>query len=409
MPKFSLKNIGPGTLVAAAFIGPGTIALCIDAGANYGFSLIWALILSTLATIFLQEIASRIGIVSQKGIANIVREELKEPWIKNLALFLIISAIIIGNTAYEAGNIAGGSLGISAFLNLPELSILGINIKLLNLVLGVLAFGILSIGNYKVLEIVLVLIVVLMSLSFLITALLAPIDWIQLLKSAFKPKIPQGGFLTLVGLIGTTIVPYNLFLHSSLVKEKWKSEKQLNQAKMDTIISIGFGGLVSISILIAATTIQSSSIGTIQDLSQALTPVFGTASTWITGIGIFAAGLTSAITAPLAAAFVASGCFNWEGGLGSRKFKTVWMTVLLVGTIISAFGKSPIQIIHFAQITNALLLPIIILFLVWIVNKKKLMGQHVNSLLQNVITFAIVLLTLFMAFRIFDKIFDILP
>ncbi len=112
MIKNIFKNIGPGTLVAAAFIGPGTVTLCTLAGVNFGFNLLWAMLLSIIATIVLQEMAARLGIISQKGLSEVIREEIKIPFFKWFVTILILSAIVVGNASYEAGNISGGILGL---------------------------------------------------------------------------------------------------------------------------------------------------------------------------------------------------------------------------------------------------------------------------------------------------------
>ena len=114
-----LKNIGPGALVAAAFIGPGTVTLCTLAGVNYGFHLLWAMLLSILATVVLQEMAARLGIISQKGLSEVIKSEIKHPIINKLMMLLILSAIVVGNASYEAGNISGGVLGLETVFGSP--------------------------------------------------------------------------------------------------------------------------------------------------------------------------------------------------------------------------------------------------------------------------------------------------
>jgi NRAMP (natural resistance-associated macrophage protein)-like metal ion transporter len=122
MIKNIFKNIGPGTLVAAAFIGPGTVTLCTLAGVNFGFALLWAMVLSIIATIFLQEMAARLGIISQKGLSEVIRTEIQNPTFRKVVIVLILSAIVIGNAAYEAGNISGGILGLEAILGNSKIS-----------------------------------------------------------------------------------------------------------------------------------------------------------------------------------------------------------------------------------------------------------------------------------------------
>ena len=110
-----IKHIGPGTLVAAAFIGPGTVTICTKAGAQFGFSLLWAMLISIIATIVLQEMAARVGIITQKGLAEIIKEQIQHPLLRQFVVALILGAIVIGNAAYEAGNISGAALGMQLF------------------------------------------------------------------------------------------------------------------------------------------------------------------------------------------------------------------------------------------------------------------------------------------------------
>jgi len=149
MIKNIFKNIGPGTLIAAAFIGPGTVTLCTLAGVNFGFNLLWAMLLSIIATIVLQEMAARLGIISQKGLSEVIREEIKIPFFKWFVTILILSAIVVGNASYEAGNISGGILGLETIFGKLILNIGSLSINLMSLVIGVIAFILLYIGRYK--------------------------------------------------------------------------------------------------------------------------------------------------------------------------------------------------------------------------------------------------------------------
>lgn len=404
--KNIFKNIGPGTLIAAAFIGPGTVTVCTLAGVQYNFTLLWAMVLSIIATIVLQEMAARLGLVSGQGLAETVKNEIKLSITKTLALFLIVSAILVGNAAYEAGNISGGVLGLQTIFESSTLSIGEMQFNYLSLVIGAIAFVLLYIGNYKVIERSLIVLVLLMSLSFVITAIVTQPDLISVVKGIFVPTIPEDGWLTIVALVGTTIVPYNLFLHASLVKEKWKGVNDLKAARKDTYISIALGGLVSMAIIICAAAISNGQVKNAADLAQGLEPLYGGFSKYFLGIGLFAAGITSAITAPLAAAYVARGCFGWEAGLRSARFRSVWMFILLLGVIISSLGWKPIEIIKFAQVANGLLLPIIATFLLWVANRSSVMGNYRNTTFQNIIGILIVITTIFLGIRSLEKVFE---
>jgi NRAMP (natural resistance-associated macrophage protein)-like metal ion transporter len=385
------KNIGPGPLVAAAFIGPGTVTLCTIAGVNFGYALLWAMGLSVIATIVLQEMSARLGIISQRGLSEIIRTEINNPFVRGLAILLMLSAIVIGNAAYEAGNISGGVLGLETIIGNPILELGGLSVNLFSISIGIIAFILLYIGNYKVLEKALVSLVILMSIAFLITAIITKPSISEIFKGVFIPKFPENSILTIIGLIGTTVVPYNLFLHTSLAKEKWHQTSDLKFARKDTIIAVVLGGIVSMCIIISASAIQTHEINNAADLAKGLEPLFGSFAKYFLGIGLFAAGITSAITAPLAAAYVA-----------------VWIFILLLGVLFSSLGIKSIEIIKFAQVANGILLPIIAGFLLWIMNKKSLLGKFKNTKLQNAIGFIILAITIFLGLKSIFKVFDLI-
>ena len=363
------RDIGPGVLIAAAFIGPGTVTLCTIAGASFGYSLIWAIVLSTFATIVLQEMSLRIGLVTRMNLAEVIRTSIKSVLLNRLIILLIISSIIIGNTAYEAGNITGASLGISAIINYESINYIPVFI-------GLIAFVILYQGDYKILERSLVLLVIIMSVSFFITAIMTKPDITNLLNGIFKPKVNSSNLIVVLGLIGTTVVPYNIFLHSSLVSEKWNSIDKLKVARIESFISILLGGLVSLSIIITAASVSNQNVTGVIDLAKGLEPLYGKFAIYFLGLGLFASGITSSITAPLAAAYVAKSCFGWNDSLKSRRFRLVWSFILFTGVLISMININPIEIIKFAQFSNSLLLPIIAIILLWLINNKNIISSE---------------------------------
>jgi len=392
------KKIGPGVLIAAAFIGPGTVTACTLAGVGFGYALLWAMLLSIIATVVLQEMSARLGIITQNGLADAIKNELKTPWIRMLLIGIVLAAIVIGNAAYEAGNIGGATLGMDALFG-EEYS------AFYPFVIGGLAFILLYMGSYKTMEKVFVTLVLLMSLSFLLTAIITKPDILEIVKGMFVPSVPDGSILMIIALVGTTVVPYNLFLHASLVSEKWKSKEDLQTARKDTIISIALGGMVSMAIVIAATAIPGKEVTNVMDLAKGLEPLYGNSAKYFMGIGLFAAGVTSAITAPLAAAYVASSCFGWNPGLKDLKFRIVWMIILGLGIFFLSFGIKPIEIIKFAQVANGILLPVIAIFLLWIVNKSSVMGKYRNTKTQNILGFVIIVLAVVLGAK---SIFEVL-
>ena len=406
MLKRFLKNIGPGPLVAAAFIGPGTVTLCTLVGVAFGFQLLWAIILSIGAAIVLQGMAVRIGIIGRKSIIGVIREEIELPWALNFVLILIFGAIMIGNTAYEAGNISGAALGLETLIGSFSFESSVLNLKLYPILIGLIAATLLWIGKYKILERSLIFLVVIMSLSFLVTAVATRPSLAQIFSGLFRFSTPESGLLSIIGLVGTTIVPYNLFLHTELVREKWSSKADLPFAIKDMLIALTLGGLISMSIIITAAGVEATTINNAADLALGLAPIFGEGAKYLLSIGLFAAGITSSITAPLAAAYVVCGCFGWSTDLTSRSFRRSWAIVILFGMLLASTGLKFILIIQFAQIANGILLPLIAAILLWIMNKASWLGKSKNNWYQNLFGFLIVIISLFLSVRTLGSVFQ---
>jgi len=399
MPLSLRKYFGPSTLVTAAFIGPGTLTVCTLSGASQGYSLLWVLVFATIATIALQEMAARLGLITQKGLGEALRSNINQPVLRAVCIFLVFIAIIIGNAAYEAGNISGAALGLEGTLGKSVIW---------PLLIGTISSTILFMGKSKILEGILIGLVILMSFVFIVTAILVKPDITGLLEG-LVPSVSNKSQLSILALIGTTVVPYNLFLHASSVKNKWKDPVQLRELRLENAIAIGLGGLISMAIVVtSAATLYGSHISGINEMALQLEPLLGSWANYFLGIGLFAAGISSSITAPLAAAYTANGIFGWEKGHKDIRFRLVWLVVLLTGVVFSTMGFRPISIIQIAQIANGILLPIIVFFLIYLCNKKELLGEYINKPWQNILGVAVMILSLVISFRSLNSVFGFL-
>ncbi|KPJ91060.1 MAG: manganese transporter [Gemmatimonas sp. SG8_17] len=386
-------RIGPGAVVAAAFIGPGTVTTATVAGANHGYTLVWALAFAVLATLVLQEMSARLGVVGGMGLGEALRARFTGRVARLLSAALVIAAILIGNAAYETGNLLGGALGLEALLSGSS--------RFWGPVLGIVAFALLWTGRYRWVERVLVAMVAVMGVVFLTTAVASGPD-LRALAWGLLPLglADRGAVLTALGLVGTTVVPYNLFLHASAAHERWKGESGLEAARADTAVSVTFGGIVSIAVLVTAAalpaTLRVSSAG---DMAQALQPLLGRWAGAFFACGLLAAGLSSAITAPLAAAFATCGVLGWNVDLKFARVRMVWGSVLLAGVVFSLLAVRPIAAIIFAQAANGLLLPIIAGFLLYVVNDRNLLGSRTNGPVSNLLGATMVLVAAALGIR----------
>ncbi|HEY4553380.1 MAG TPA: Nramp family divalent metal transporter [Bacillaceae bacterium] len=383
--KEKLKVIGPGAIITASFIGPGTVTSATKAGASYGYAVLWAVVFSIIATIVLQEMSARLGIITQKGLGEAVTEQFSNPILKYGTMALVMVAIGIGSAAYITGDLLGGSLGLATITGVPQ--------KVLGPLLGIIILILALQGSYKVVEKFMIVLVVIMSVTFITTMIVAQPDLGEVFRGAFIPSIPTGSIITIIALIGTTVVPYNLFLHAATVKDRWNKPEDLKEARLDIAVSIGVGGLITAAILITSgTMIRGMDVQSVAELSLQLQPILGDWSKVFISVGLFAAGLSSALAGPLGAAYTIAGVLGWENGMKDKRFKAVFAGITVFGIISSTTGFKAVSVIIFAQAINGILLPFIAFLLLIIINNKRRLGNMVNTPLQNIIGTVVVLI-----------------
>ncbi len=381
-------------MVAAAFIGPGTVTTATLAGADYGYTLLWGIVFSTLATLVLQEMSMRLGVVGRLSLGEAIRRKVPSGWPFALAAGLVVLAVLVGNAAYEGGNLAGALLGVRAvpaFGELPAWTLVAP---------AGLAAGLLFFGRVQLVQRTLGALVGLMSVVFIVAAAASQPALAELLVGMLVPRLPTGSELTVMALIGTTVVPYNLFLHASVARNHYASPADLSAARLDTYVSVGVGGLVTLAIAIAAaSTLGTETTSSAGQLANPLRPVFGSGANWLIAGGFFAAGLSSAITAPLAAAYAVGGLLRFDERLRSPRTLAVWGGVLLVGFVFAVTSTRPVALIVLAQAANGVLLPIVAGFLLYVANDASLLGERRNSPPQNILGLAVVVVTVGLGLR----------
>lgn len=403
--KKYFRNIGPGAIITAAFIGPGTITTCIKAGYEEGYLLMGIMIFAIIVAMIIQIFAAKVGIITQMGISKNIRESAHSAIEKNLSILLITIAIFIGNTAFEAGNISGATIGLSGMIgnNVPN------TIEVL--IITIIIFGLLWNGSYKKMEFLLEIMVLAMAICFVIVAILVNPNMFQIIKGIFNFRIFQRDSMLIGALIGTTVGPYSIFLHSDVSAERWHSTDDLKYMIFDTIISIGIGGIISCCIMTAAATIGNNlqiTELTVGNFAMALSIPIGRIGQFIFYLGLLAAGVTSAITAPLAAAYTIVGIsFSQKVDKQCWNFRIVWIFVLVIGAIISIiWGNSPAEIIVIVQIANALILPFIMIFLYKCLNNR-LMKKYKNRIGENIILVFMITICFWLSFQNIYRIFTI--
>ncbi|MEM9595852.1 MAG: Nramp family divalent metal transporter [Acidobacteriota bacterium] len=378
-----LLGVLAGAVVAAAFLGPGTVTTAARAGSAHGPRLLWALLFATVACWVLQDAAARLTLASGHPLGEALRRRFRSGASAVAVLWLVVGAVVVGCAAYEAGNILGGVAG--AQLALPASK------TVLTLVSGGAALALLWFGSTGAVVGVLGMLVAVMGLGFLATAVgLVPAP-AEVARGLLVPSVPEGGALLVLGLVGTTVVPYNLFLGSGLARGQDPGEARLGLA-----VAIGLGGLISMAVVVVGGAVVGDfSFGAV---AEVLGNRLGGWAVGAFGLGLFAAGFSSAVTAPLAAAITARGLFA-EGADDPRwhargwRFRVVWLGVLGAGVTFGLLDVRPVPVILLAQALNGILLPVVAVFLMVVVNDRRLMGGAVNGPAANLLMGLVVAVT----------------
>jgi NRAMP (natural resistance-associated macrophage protein)-like metal ion transporter len=392
------RKFWPRALLFFAIVGPGIITAMVDndaggvttysiAGASFGYSLLWALIPITVALIVVQEMASRLGVYTGKGFADLIREK----WGIRVAFYLMIALLVVNfaNTLAEfAGWAASLELfGISRYVSVP--------------IGAFIVWIMVARGNYKVVE-KLFLIASTVYITYIVSGWIAGPNWAEAAREVILPPIagqPTAYWITLVGVIGTTIAPWMQFYQQSSVVEKGLKPRDYKFARIDTVVGCVLAVVVAIFITLAcAATLHPAGINIqfAEQAAQALRPLAGPYASTLFAIGLANASLFAASILPLSTAYTISEGMGWEGGVSkSRKeapgFHAIYTGMIVVAAAIILIPGVPlIPVIFGSQVMNGVLMPVTAFFALRLVNERKLLGDAVNSKGYNVLAWACV-------------------
>jgi NRAMP (natural resistance-associated macrophage protein)-like metal ion transporter len=378
-----LTVLGPGIITANVDNDAGGILTYSQAGAGYGFSLLWTLVPITVALIVVQEMVARMGVVTGKGLADLIREEYGFRATFILMIMLLIADL--GNTISEFAGLASGMhvLGVNRYIAVP----LG----------AVLVWALVVKGTYRMVEKVF-LIACLFYLAYPLSCFLAHPDWLDALKSTAVPsfRLSSGYLYMLIGVVGTTIAPWMQFYLQSAVVEKGIKIKNYVHSRLDVVVGCIVTDVVAFFIIVAcASTIYASGHGAIRtagDAALALRPLAGRAASWLFAFGLCNASLFSASILPLATAYYVCEGLGVEAGINKRvreapAFYSLYTGLILIGALaVMLLSESKqVPIILLSQVVNGILLPFVLIFMLRLINREDLMGSYRNSRLFNTI------------------------
>lgn len=409
MDRKRLRNFRRNLLIFLAVVGPGIITANVDndaggiltysqAGASFGYTLLWTLIPITIALIVVQEMVARMGVVSGKGLADLIREEYG--FRTTFFLMLLLLTADLGNTISEFAGLASGMevLGASRYLVVP---------------LGALIVWLLVVkGTYRMVEKVF-LVACLFYVAYPISCFLAHPHWTVALHNTVVPNFHfSSAYLYMtIGLVGTTIAPWMQFYLQSAVVEKGIEVKNYKHSQWDVIVGCFMTDIVAFFIIAAcAATIYVSGHHDITDAGQAalaLRPLAGRAAEALFAFGLCNASLFSASILPLATAYYVCEGLGLESGIDKKPreapaFYALYTGLIVFGalTVMVLSEQKQVPVILLSQVINGILLPFVLIFMLRLVNRKDLMGEYRNSRLFNVIAWTtcvvMIVLTLFL-------------
>lgn len=389
---FSIKKLLKQVAIFFAILGPGIITGSVDndaggittysvAGAIYGYGLIWTLIPSFVVLLIIQEMNARMGIVTGKGLADLIRENAGV----KVTFFIFIGLLFadIGNTTTEFAGVAGSMevFGISKYISVP--------------VAAFMVWILVVKGNYKIAERIFLIFSVSL-LTYVISAMMGKPHWAEIGSSIIHPRmdVSTKGIAMVIGIIGTTIAPWMQFYMQSSVIEKGLKMKNYTYTLIDIVVGCVATVVVAFFIIVACAStlhVNGIQIGEAKDAALALKPLAGNLASEVFAFGLFIASIFSATILPLATAFYVCEAFGFEAGIDkkwndAKEFYTLYTGILVVAAIIILLPNAPlIKISLWSQVLNGLLLPVVLVCMIILVNNKKIMGEHVNKPITNFI------------------------
>lgn len=381
-----LKYIGPGLLVTVGFIDPGNWAVNLDAGAQFGYALLWVITLSSLMLIIIQHNAAHLGIVTGLCLA-----EASTKYMPKAASRTVLGSAMLASVSTSMAEVLGGAIGLQMLFGIP--------IQVGAVIIGATCLAMLFSNSYRKTEKWIITFVSIIGLSFLYELWLVDVDWGLAAKSWVTPSFPEGSILVIVSVLGAVVMPHNLFLHSEVIQSRqWNIQdetvikKQLKYEFLDTLLSMGVGWAINSSMIILAAIVFIGGGIEVVQLEQAkdmLTPLLGTSAGVVFAVALLLAGISSSITSAMAGSSIFAGIFGEPFQIKDIHSKAGAAISIGLGVLIIFIVGDPFKGLILSQTFLSIQLPITIFSQLWLTSQKRVMGKFVNSTFSNIILFTL--------------------
>jgi manganese transport protein len=381
-----LKYIGPGLLVTVGFIDPGNWASNLAAGADFGYSLLWMVTLSTIMLILLQHNVAHLGIATGLCLSEAAAIYVKKPYAKGL-----LSSAMLASVSTSLAEILGGAIALNMLFHIP--------IRAGALLVTIFVFIMLFTNSYKVIEKWIIAFVSIIGLSFLYELSLVNIDWDSAVRSWVVPSFPSGSMIIIMSVLGAVVMPHNLFLHSEIIQSRqWNLEddkvikKQLRYEYFDTLISMITGWAINSAMIIlaAATFFQAGTpVTELEQAKSLLTPLLGSNAALVFAVALFFSGISSTITSGMAAGTIFAGMFKEPYDIKDNHSRLGVSISLILALVIIFFISNPFNGLIISQMCLSIQLPFTIFLQVYLTSSEKVMGRYKNSTFSKILLYTL--------------------
>ena len=389
-PRAMLSFAGPAVVASIAYMDPGNFATNIQAGAGYGYTLLWVVALANVVAMLFQSLSAKLGLVTGSNLAELCRASLPRRYV--LAMWALSE---VAAMATDLAEFVGGAIGVSLLLHLPMLASM--------LVTAAVTYGLLQFEKkgFRPLELVIAALVGVIGLSYLAELLIAPVQWSAVLLHTFTPRIPDNNALTIsVGIIGATVMPHVLFLHSGLTQNRvtprndGERAKLLKFSNLEVVGALGVAGIINMAMVVMASSAfhqGHSNIASIETAWRTLMPLLGSAAAGLFLAALIASGISSSVVGTMAGQMIMQGFVGFRIPIGLRRLITMVPAFAVV-----AWGVDATNALVLSQAVLSIALPVPMIALVWFTSRRDLMGVYKNRRITTVaaVTGAVAVLAL---------------
>ncbi|MEK7807503.1 MAG: Nramp family divalent metal transporter, partial [Chloroflexota bacterium] len=381
---FTIKRIvtflGPAFLVSVGYMDPGNWGTDIEGGSRFGYSLLWVILVSNLMAILLQTLSAKLGLATGKTLPELCREHYSKP----VAIFLWITAEFAA-IATDLAEVLGGAVAFNLLFNIP----LFYGALLTGAIVGLILM--LEEYNLRRLEMIIIGMVAIIGIGYVIEIVLAQPVWGDLALHMVTPTLPMGSTLIAVGIIGATVMPHNIYLHSALIQSRRRADddaanrKALTLSTIDTFIALNGAWLVNSAILIMSAAVfynNGLEVTSIQEAHKTLAPLLGPLSAGVFALALLASGLSSSTTATMAGQVIMEGFLHFRINVWLRRAVTLIPALIVIG-----LGFDPLQILVMSQVSLSFQLPLAVIPLILFTNNKTIMGEYANRKITTIFAF----------------------